>query len=137
MSNFEGIPNSSNSKEHLQQEGEMLPATQVNYQDKVFEKTASGWVNINDRGGYSIPLNMPFAEDLERLLQAQQGEKIGEVSHRGIVFERYTSGWFNKERPDYVIPLNMPFGQELERLYISPNSNEKLNSSHIVPDGQQ
>lgn len=119
MSNFESIPNSSNSKERLPQKGETISATQVNYQDKVFEKTASGWVDINNRGGHITPLDMPFAQDLERLLQAQQGEKIGEVSHRGTAFERYTSGWVNKEQSDYVIPLNMPFGQELERLFKS------------------
>ena len=119
MSNLENIPNSLNSKERLPQEGETVTTAKVNYRDKIFEKTASGWVDINDRGGQVTSLNMPFAQDLERLLQAQQGKKIGEVSRDGTVFERYTSGWVNKELPDYVIPLSMPFGQELERLFKS------------------
>ena len=119
MSNFESISNSSNSKERLPQESEAVSAAKVNYRDKIFEKTASGWVDINDRGGYVIPLNMPFAQDLARLLQAQQGERIGEVSRGGSVFERYTSGWVNKELSDFVIPLTTPVGQELERLFKS------------------
>ena len=119
MSNFENIPNPSNSNEHLLQEGDAVSAAKVTYRDKKFEKTASGWIDMNNPAGYAIPLDMPFAQDLERLLQAQQEEKIGEVSRGGIVFERYISGWVNKKRPDYVIPLSTPAGQDLERLFKS------------------
>ena len=119
MSNFESIPNSFDPNENLLQENKELPPTQVNYRDKTFEKTQSGWIDVNNKEGHIVPFDMPFAQELERLLQVQHGEKIGEISHRDMIFERYSSGWLNKKLPDFVILIDTPFGQELENLFKS------------------